>query len=193
MMINRLVIDIDCTSFNTIKAIVQIYDELHCTDSNYKKIDWSEVHTYGFDELSCAKHTEINDYFETDKLFELLEPIENFDEVILRLKDRYENIEFCSMGFEKNLQNKARMISERYPYATFTGVNIAEYSDKSCIDMTDAIFIDDLPKNLKNSNAAVKILYGDEEEWNKDWNGIRCHNWYEVENYLKGLNNKEAL
>lgn len=40
------------------------------------------------------------------------------------------------------------------------------------------------PKNLVTSNAKLKILYGDLYDWNKDWNGIRKWNWYEVYDFL---------
>ena len=65
-----------------------------------------------------------------------------------------------------------------------------EYKDKSHIDMSDGIFIDDSVNNLETSNAAIKICFGDEYPWNEKWKGIRCANWHEVENYIERMVNK---
>ena len=59
-----------------------------------------------------------------------------------------------------------------------------KYDDKSCIDMGDGILIDDSAKNLEQSNASLKICFGDIYEWNKTWNGIRLKNWMDIRNYL---------
>ena len=53
--------------------------------------------------------------------------------------------------------------------------------------MSDGIFVDDSAQNLFTSNAKVKICFGDEYEWNKNWNGIRCFNWCELYNLLKPI------
>ena len=54
--------------------------------------------------------------------------------------------------------------------------------------MSGGILIDDSANNLITSNADVKkICYGDIYEWNKDWEGKRCWNWYEVREYLISL------
>ena len=44
--------------------------------------------------------------------------------------------------------------------------------------------IDDEQRYLDNSNANIKICFGDEYDWNEDWKGKRCFNWTELENYL---------
>jgi 5'(3')-deoxyribonucleotidase len=50
--------------------------------------------------------------------------------------------------------------------------------------MSNGIIIEDNAKNLENSNANIKICYGDIYDWNKNWNGIRCWNWTEVYDFL---------
>ena len=66
----------------------------------------------------------------------------------------------------------------------FIGVDINRYSDKSHIDMSGGIIIDDEINNLLTSNAPQKICFGDVCEWNKDWTGERLFNWIEVGNRL---------
>ena len=65
-------------------------------------------------------------------------------------------------------------------------MNFKEYDDKSHIDMSGGVYIDDNMKNL-NTNAKENICFGSIYEWNKDWEGKRCFNWYEVEKYLEKL------
>ena len=59
-----------------------------------------------------------------------------------------------------------------------------KHNDKSHIDMSDSIFIDDSYKNLATSNAKEKICFGDKYSWNEQWEGKRLLNWMEVRDYL---------
>ena len=56
--------------------------------------------------------------------------------------------------------------------------------DKSEINMTDSIFIDDSYNNLITSNATEKICFGDIYLWNRKWDGIRLANWMDIKKYL---------
>lgn len=105
-------------------------------------------------------------------------------EVLDKLKENYD-ITIVSMGYSPNLKAKELWINEHLPYCKFIGVNFKEYLDKSHIDMNDSIFIDDSAHNLITSNAAYKICFGDKYKWNKDWDGERCYNWSDVNNYLE--------
>lgn len=111
------------------------------------------------------------------------------EEILDELKDEYE-ITIVSCGYSPNLRAKELWIKEHLPYCKFIGVNFKEYSDKSHIDMSDGIFIDDSFKNLETSNAKYKICFGDEYEWNKDNTYIRLYNWNDVDNYISQLENK---
>lgn len=53
--------------------------------------------------------------------------------------------------------------------------------------MSNGIFIDDSYNNLITSNAMINICFGDIYTWNKDWQGIRCKNWHDVNDFLGGL------
>lgn len=69
-----------------------------------------------------------------------------------------------------------------HAHVEFIGVDWNEHSDKSHIDMSDGIFIDDSTKNLSTSNARHRILFGEEKGWNRDNKGQfgRCENWLKV-------------
>lgn len=97
----------------------------------------------------------------------------NAKEVLFRLKDKYE-IVIVSMGIQPNLFGKEIWIKDNLPFAKFIGIDMDKYKDKSCIDMSGGILIDDEQRYLDNSNANMKVCFGDKYEWNEDWNGKRC-------------------
>lgn len=109
--------------------------------------------------------------------------MDNAKEVLNRLKNKYE-IMIVSMGAKSNLFGKEIWIKDNLPFAKFIGIDMDKYKDKSCIDMSGGILIDDEQRYLDKSNANVKVCFGDKYEWNEDWNGKRCFNWTELENYL---------
>lgn len=108
------------------------------------------------------------------------------EKVLDDLKNIYE-ITIVSSGYSPNLVAKELWINKHLPYCNFIGVNLKEYKDKSHINMQDGIFIDDSMQNLVTSNAILNICFGDDYEWNKNWQGIRCRNWMDVGNCLTKL------
>lgn len=50
--------------------------------------------------------------------------------------------------------------------------------------MKNSIFIDDHSENLLSSDAKLKICFGKELDWNKNWTGQRCFDWREVKKLL---------
>lgn len=177
--IDTIMVDFDGTAYNTIEAIIKLYDDDFAAYSDYKKVDWCEIETWNFEELTCTDQDYINTYFNQQRFFRIIEPMSGFNEVINVLKDKFK-ITFCSAGYSPNLRLKEKFLSERYPYAEFIGVNLKQYSDKSHINMKNALLLDDSRSNLETSNASMKILFGDDYEWNKGWTGLRCYNWWDV-------------
>lgn len=177
--INGIIIDFDCTAFNTVKAITRLYNEDFCYYKGFKTMDWHDVKTWTFEELTCAPEKYKDHYFNQPRFFKVLEAMPMFTAVAYMLEDKC-RIDFCTMGYSPNLHLKDLYLKENYPGYGFIGVNIKEHKDKSHIDMSGKIFIDDSPVNLKTSNATVKILFGKDYDWNKDWDGIRCETWNDV-------------
>lgn len=179
----RLYCDFDNTIVNSIKSICDIYSEDYRYYPNYKYIHWTDIHTWDFKECICAKPKQIKRYFTQPRFFERLEFMDNAKEVLDRLKDKFE-IVIVSMGVQPNLFGKEIWIKDNLPFAKFIGIDMEKYKDKSSIDMFGGILIDDEQRYLDSSNADMKICFGDEYEWNKDWKGKRGFNWTELENYL---------
>ena len=97
---------------------------------------------------------------------------------------QYYDIKIVSHGFSPNLKQKEIWIKKRLPYAEFIGVNLKKYTDKSHVDMSDGVFIDDNMKNLITSNASENVCFGRICGWNKDWEGIRLNDWLAVKQYF---------
>ena len=177
-------IDLDCTLYNTVKQIVKMYDEDFCYYSDYKQIPWTEVKTWNFTELEAARPEQIDVYFNQKRFFDNVEMYENAKATIDWLSNNY-NIVFVSHGYTPNLRLKEEYIKKHFPYAEFIGVNLKEHKDKSCVNMSNGIFIDDKTENLDTSNADIKICFGETYEWNNDYqvdyiNKFNAYNWDEV-------------
>lgn len=170
---------------NTIKAICDLYNEDFMYYDNYNYIDWTEIETWNFTELKLASTEYIDTYFNQPRFFEKLEYIDNAQEIIEFLSEKYEII-VVSIGNRPNLRLKELWLEVNIPYVKFIGVDLAQFEDKSHINMSGGILIDDSYKNLKTSNADLKICFGDVYEWNNkgigkiDW----CFNWYDIKRKL---------
>lgn len=175
----NLYIDYDGCIANSIKAICEMYDEDYWAYKAYKKVDWSEINSWNFDELELASKEEIDDYFNQQRFFNRVEFMPWADFILRRLSS-YFNITIVSMGNSDNLAYKKLWCKIKLPFADYIGINFNDYSDKAHIDMSDGIFIDDVVANLNTSNAQKKICFGDKYSWNQDWDGIRCANWFDV-------------
>ena len=187
-------IDMDCTLYNTVKRITEMYDEDFQYYSNYKKIPWEEVTSWNFNELSAAPEKYIDHYFNQKRFFDKVEMYPYAKEVIDKLSDKY-RIVFVSHGYSPNLRLKREYIKNNFPYADFIGVNLKEHKDKSCVDMSGDgnIFIDDIPENLYKSNADIKICYGI-YDWNSTFTNTdnqsqywRAFGWSAIENILNSI------
>ena len=180
----KLFLDLDNTTINSIKKIVELYDKDFGKYKNYKPVHWTEINTYEFKELNLINKKIALDYFDDHRFFIDLEYMENAKEVLDKLKDSYEII-FCSLGRRMNLYYKEEWIKKYIPYAKFIGVDLSQ-GDKSSVDMRGGIFLDDNIKMLDSSNADIKLLYGD-YTWNEDktHNYQRCFNWYEFKKFLE--------
>lgn len=104
-------------------------------------------------------------------------------EIIDELGEVY-NVKIVSMGYSPNLKQKKEWINRYLFNCEFIGVNMKKYKDKSHIDMSDGILIDDSIHMLETSNAQEKYCFGDIYSWNKDWTGKRLMNWTDIAHLL---------
>lgn len=178
----KLFVDFDSTLVNSIEKIVELYNTDFKYYKNYKPIHWTEINTYDFKELTLINKSIALNYFDDQRFFDNLSPMDNAKEILDILKDKYDII-ICSIGRPMNQHYKRKWVHGNLPYAEFIGVDL-RFDNKKSVDMSNGIIIDDLAANLTTSNADVKICYGDVYDWNSDWGGIRKYNWYEIYNFL---------
>lgn len=183
MIRKNIFIDFDGVISNTIETIVSLYNEDYCNYHDYKEVHWSDINSWEFTELNCAKPEEIDKYFSQYRFFNNIILMPNVEYAIFKMLEKYD-ITVVSMGSAENLIRKYDWIKGNMPQVNFIGCQFSQNEDKSHIDMSGGIFIDDLAKNLETSNAETKICFGDIYPWNDNWKGIRCYNWHETLRYL---------
>lgn len=182
MIKTKLYLDFDGVIVDTVAAIVSCYNEDYRYYKKFREINPSEIDTYGFTELELASKHYVDHLFNRPRLFERLQFMDNAEEALNILKDKYE-IGIVSLGYNPNLVAKQIWVKEHMPYVKPENihlVNMKKHHDKSHLDLSDGIFLDDSSQILQNTNAKRKYLFGDIYSWNKDWSGDRLHNWYEV-------------
>lgn len=183
--IHKLYLDFDGCIVDTISSIVDLYNEDFKYYKKFKPVKSYEINTWNFEECNCATAEYINTYFNQQRFFDRLNYMDWAKEVLDKLKEKFE-ITIVSSGYSPNLIAKDIWIRNNLPFCKFIGVNLKEYKDKSHIDMSGGIFIDDSMSNLATSNAWFNICFGDVYSWNEEWKGIRCYNWNDVYQLLGG-------
>ena len=169
---------------DTIAAIVELYNDDFQYYKKFKKIYPEDIDTWDFKECSCASTKFINTYFNTKRFFEHLKFMPDAYNSIMLLARKYD-VYIVSHGYSPNLKLKKNWIKNNLPFGVeFIGVNLKKHSDKSCVNMSDGVFIDDKLSNIKSSNAKKNILFGKEYSWNidnsDDKSYVRCFTWNEI-------------
>ena len=185
-MISAIIIDLDGVVFDTINKVVDMYNYDHIMYKDFEVVNPSDIKTWSFNELSLETPETIDKYFNTPRFFENLPLMKSAKWIIDKLKENHKII-FCSSGSYPNLQLKRKWLCKHFPNTEFIPVELPTYEDKSCVNMADCVFIDDVSRNLETSNAKYKVCFGEKYDWNKSWNGARCKDWEEVYQYIKEL------
>jgi len=105
---------------------------------------------------------------------------------IERYRDR---IVIVTNGTLENLHKKAKFIHDNFGEIKTIMLNC----EKSFIDMSDGVFIDDNQDNLFISNAKRKICfssYGFNKEWNEDWEGLASHDFKDLGIIIENLDRR---
>lgn len=186
---------------NSIDAIVSLYNDDFQAYPNYHHIKSSDIHTWNFEECNCASADVFDMYFNTPRFFNNLKFMDQADTFIWLLSYQFDFV-IVSHGNTPNLKLKKMWIDKKFKLfindtkmmnqgkVDFIGVDFKDYNDKSHIDMSDGIFVEDTYDNLVTSNAKYKILFGEQYPWNIE-NEVnratelgerytRCVNWMEL-------------
>ena len=190
----RLIVDFDNVLVDSTQAIVDLYNEDFQYYNGFKAVRACDMHTYGFKELTLASEEYVNHLWNRPRFFSRLKPMPYAREILEVLTIWY-GIEVATLGFSPSLKQKSYDINHKFPniIKKINLINFKEFKDKSHLDMTNAVFIDDQANNLVSSNAVRKICFGDVEEWNSNWSGERCYNWHDVLNALNYTNDESIM
>lgn len=178
----NIYVDFDGTIVDTVGAIVSLYNKDFHYYSKYKHVKPEDINSWDFAECNCASKEYINTYFNQDRFFKELLFMPDAYNALRKLKLLGHRIIVVSMGYSPNLRLKKKWISYHLDdvASEFIPVNFKEYPDKSHIDMSDGIFIDDSYMNLATSNAKTCVLYGERKSWNERWQGIHYTDWWDI-------------
>lgn len=188
----KLFLDFDNTIVDTIAAVVSLYNEDYASHEGFVQIDPSEVTSWEFTECNLATYEEIDRYFGDKRFFQRVKLYPSAGQVLRSLSHRYD-ITIVSHGYASNLRLKEKWVKDKLfkeifdnsCNAEFIGVDWETHNDKSHVDMSNSIFVDDSIRNLETSSAKYKILYGEYMDWNNtNIEFIRCKNWLDLNNQI---------
>lgn len=168
----KLFLDFDETITLSTKQFVKVANKKF----NVNK-DWHESRLWNFTDLYPEITVkDVNEIFRSDDFFVDLEPHKGVIETIESLKDKID-LHIATIGIKENLNKKVKWIKDNLKDIEFEFTGILDDDgdiiyDKSSIDMSDSIFIDDRIDNLRSSNAKLKILYKDYR--NYSWQETDC-------------------
>lgn len=190
---NKLYIDMDGVLFNTIKEVVALYNHDY-----YDDLDYRDVKSWSFSEITSRGKISKNrlfKYFTDYRFFRDVELMENADAILNWLyKEHNVKMVIVTAGNSQNLQLKQEWLKRHHQVWSdnieFIGVNGFKKQDKSMVDMSDGMFLDDNDKNLRISNAKYPVCYGNIFHYNKNTTYPRCRNWQEVGKLIHSLINR---
>ena len=188
--IKKVYIDLDNTVFDTLDTIIYFYNEEFKYHEGFKEIEHGDVQTYDCKECNLLTKERLREYFDRSDFYDFTDINTIFWDVLALIVKKGWKPVFVTVGSIPNIASKTAWFKDSInedDHASFIG--LADAKDKSSIDMSDGIMIDDHPDMLNSSNAAVKICFG-EYGWNKDWKGLRAKNWKDVDKILEVLANE---
>ena len=178
----KLFLDFDNTIVDTIAAVVSLYNEDYASHEDFVQVDPKDVTSWEFIECNLATYEEIDRYFGDERFFQRVKLYPSTGQVLRSLSHRYD-ITIVSHGYANNLKLKEEWVKDKLfkeifdnsCNAEFIGVDWETHNDKSHVDMSNSIFVDDSIRNLETSSAKYKILYGEYMDWNNtNIEFIRC-------------------
>ena len=168
----RVFLDVDEVILNSIEAVCQILNKRYDKDLHEK-----DIMSWNFKEYGELGDTEIEDVFDSQEFFDIVEVNPKAVNLIRRLVENNFDVTLVTKGREQNIERKKKFLQKHGLVddiiVEYIGLTLEQ--SKGEIDMSDGILIDDNQDNLNESNAWIKILCvnNDGADWNKGWNGLR--------------------
>lgn len=173
-------VDFDNTIVDTNQSAVKMLNKIY-----HKNQDYRDVYRYDFKDLFPECNDAIIEYIFSQE--ELFNSIKLFDGCVDILSNENLNVKIISVGTMKNLDLKNIWLKNNFNVKTqLIGFEDKQTDkEKSVIDMSNQVFIDDRIAVLRNSNAKIKILYrnGTDVSWNHISPNEECYvvdTWEEI-------------
>lgn len=162
-------LDADDTVLESSKAVIQIINQRYAIDppktiSDLK--EWNYTCIY-----PGMTQEEVEEIYKSQEFFDTIQVNPEF----LTVYETYHcdfNFVIVTKGTKENLDRKEAFFIRHFPKMRFIGIEFGDENnsgfDKSCVDMSMGIQIDDRVDALESTNAGCKILLknGMELEWN---------------------------
>jgi 5'(3')-deoxyribonucleotidase len=178
----KLFLDFDDTIVNSSKAICDIYNMLYKDYNGFKPADWTKNVTWDFkDECPLMSQQDKTNLFRSKIFWDNVKLFPDAYNALLALSAKYRII-IVSLGTLKNLSYKALFLKEKLPFIDDVILlkNSGTKMDKSFINMSGGIFIDDVLSNIESSNADKKYVFGKISDYNRTDKYGRLLDWKEV-------------
>lgn len=190
----KLYLDFDNTIVNTNEVAIDYFNKKFGTSKDIRKLK-----KYNFKDLfESLTDKEIQKFFSSDYLYKNITFLESCYDKLYSIRN-YIDAHVVTICCNENIGYKTDWISENMPIVSKTTCVVKGNNDKSSIDMSDGIFIDDHIECLRSSNAKIKILYKywQDTEWNEYDNLDEVYvvnSWDEITEILKFyIENGEVL
>ena len=155
--------DIDDVILNTTEAMVELINNKYRIPNYLKPKTREECKDWDFKGLwrPLTKEQQI-ELFESHKFWDIVTIKPEFYNIVQSgILDEYDNI-FVTKGSVYNLFRKKEFLYDEVDikdiFRKFGFIGIADEEDKSSIDMSNGIQIDDNYSNLRNTKSKIKIL-----------------------------------
>lgn len=159
-MKTKIFFDFDNTLVDTTSAFVSWYN-----NKNDTQIDPKEIINYNFEPQLKLSKEEMIKGFSSDEFFSFLRPFDGVREFLEQLKQtKLFEMYLVSNCSNESIIQKIKWLYEFNLEKYFDGkifLSINKPIDKSLIDMSKSIFIDDHKENHLSSNAKYKFAFKD--------------------------------
>lgn len=158
----KIFVDADDTILESSKAVIELLNERYNiqppkTFQDLKEWNYKSIYPKLTDD-------DVRDIYDSEEFFVRVKPNPIFEKIFNKHKEAVSFV-VVTKGTFANLDKKKKLVQNLFPSIEYIGLGFEEYDDngekhafdKSCVDMSGGIQIDDRVSCL-NTNASVKIL-----------------------------------
>lgn len=180
----KLFVDFDNTIVDSTKAICDMYNNHFKDKEGFVLANPTKCMEWDFSDVCTLATKEwLNGCFGRSEFFLKLKFLEGARKSLKELSLLFD-IYIVSIGDLMNISMKSVFIESNLPFIKNVVLIKNENCnmDKSIVDMSDGILIDDNPQNLISSNAKDKILFGRDYNYNRGFDFERIYTWNSLKN-----------